>query len=57
MTDHTRKKGSVRKTVGPGKPLKIWMVDPGVVFQKFLIDAGGLKPTYLGPPESVYLKP
>ncbi len=33
--------------------LKMRMVDPGVVAQKFLIDLGGLKPSYLGPPESV----
>lgn len=32
--------------------LKIWMVEPGVVLEKILIDAGGLKPSYLGPPES-----
>jgi hypothetical protein len=34
--------------------LKIWMVDQGVVLQKLLIDLGGLKPSYLGAPESFY---
>lgn len=57
VTDHICKKKSSHKTVKPGKHiLKIWMIDPGVVFQKFVIDAGGLKPSYLGPPESKFIK-
>jgi len=33
--------------------LKIYMVDPGVLLEKIVIDAGGLRPSYLGPPETL----
>lgn len=32
--------------------LKLWRVTPGVVFERIVIDTGGVRPSYLGPPES-----
>jgi len=32
--------------------LKIYMVDPGVLLEKIVVDNGGLRPSYLGPPET-----
>jgi hypothetical protein len=47
---------TIRSTHELSKPglhmLKIWMVDPAVVLEKIVVDLGGLKPSYLGPPIS-----
>ena len=32
--------------------LKIWLLEPGVVLQKLVLDLGGVRKSYLGPPES-----
>ena len=43
--------------LSPGYPtLKIWLVDPGLVLQKIVINTGGLRPSYMGPPESYKCK-
>ena len=58
VTENIKKKTSAHSISAPGQhTLKLWMVDPGLVFQKIVIDQGGLKESYLGPPESIYLKP
>jgi hypothetical protein len=43
--------------LSPGKHvLKFWMVQPGVVLQKLVLDFGGVKQSYLGPPETMILR-
>ena len=38
-------------TAGPHM-LRVFMIDAGVVLDKIVIDCGGLRPSYLGPPET-----
>jgi glycosyl hydrolase family 115 len=48
-------KTSTHKISKPGKhTVTYWMVSPAVVLQKVVIDLGGLKSSYLGPPETLF---
>jgi hypothetical protein len=55
VSDNIRIATSTHVLSKPGTHiLKFWMVDPAVVLQKIVVDAGGVKPSYLGPPESYH---
>jgi hypothetical protein len=46
-------KTSSHKISRPGKHIvKYWMVNPGVVLQKIVLEFGRIKVSYLGPPET-----
>lgn len=45
---------TTKHVVGVGAHvLNLWAGEPGVVFQKVVIDLGGVRSSYLGPPESM----
>jgi hypothetical protein len=55
VTENIKKTVSEHVIDKPGEHvLKFWMIDPGFVLQKIVVDTGDVKPSYLGPPESFY---
>jgi hypothetical protein len=53
VLDGVRHANWVHPLPGPGHHvLKVWMIDPGIVLERIVIDLGGVHPSYLGPPES-----
>jgi len=55
VRDNCRQIMSTHTISNPGyHTLKIWMVDPGIVLEKLVVNTGGVKHSYLGPPESYH---
>ena len=53
VKNNSRQVKSTHTIATPGyHTLKIWMVDPAVVVERIVVNTGGVKPSYLGPPES-----
>jgi hypothetical protein len=54
VLDGAHKVVTTHEFVGKGAHvLKFWMIDPGVVLERIVVDFGGVRDSYLGPPESV----
>jgi len=53
VSDAARVVSSKHKLARPGRhTLKFWAIDAGLVLEKIIVNTGGLKLSYLGPPES-----
>jgi hypothetical protein len=53
VADSARQTITRHPIAAPGQHvLKVWMIDPGLVLQKIVVDLGGVRPSYLGPPET-----
>jgi hypothetical protein len=53
VMDGVRHAFFLHKAVRPGRHvIKFWMIDPGVVLERIVVDMGGVLPSYMGPPES-----
>jgi hypothetical protein len=55
VVDNARYAHTKLRFAKPGyHTLKFWMIDPGVVIEKIVVNTGGLRASYLGPPESFH---
>lgn len=55
VRNNCREIKSTHTIARPGRHvLKVWMVDPAVALQRLVVNTGGVKPSYLGPPESFH---
>lgn len=55
QAEHIIKSVTKHQILNPGKhSLRFRVLEPGIVLEKILINTGGLKPSYLGAPESKY---
>jgi hypothetical protein len=53
VEDNVRISTSTHAVAGTGyHTLKFFMVDPGIVLEKLIVQLGAVRPSYLGPPES-----
>jgi hypothetical protein len=53
VADGVRRVTAKLQVAQPGHHVfKFWMVTPGVVLERVILDAGGVRPSYLGPTES-----
>lgn len=53
VEDSVRRICSTQCIDAPGAhTIKVWMISPGVVLERITVDMGGLRSSYLGPPES-----
>ena len=50
MGNYTRSRFSVPRE--GAYTLRVWMLNPGLIVQKVIVDMGGVRPSFFGPPES-----
>ncbi|MET0622937.1 MAG: glycosyl hydrolase 115 family protein [Pyrinomonadaceae bacterium] len=52
LNNVTKTSARVRVDAPGAHVLRVYMLDPGVVLDKIVLNTGGLRPSYLGPPET-----